>query len=232
MEKIIKGIQRFQKEVFPEQKEWFEHLAVKQQKPMALFITCADSRVNPNLITQTEPGDLFILRIAGNVIPPYGAARGGEEATIEYAVAVLGIKNIIVCGHSSCGAMRALMAGGNMDNLPAVKAWFSYAESTRQIMRHKYPNVTDPAQMEELAIRENVLVQLDHLRTHPSVAAGLARNQVQLHGWVYHIESGEILCYDGTSGQFRPVCAAGPSPVPAPAFLNLGNGQQAEKAHA
>src|SRR3954469_10809519 len=110
MDKILDGVRRFRDTVFAEQRTLFERLA-RQQAPQALFITCSDSRIDPNLITQSEPGDLFILRNAGNLIPPYGAASGGEGATIEYAVAVLEIPNIIVCGHTRCGAMSALIQG-------------------------------------------------------------------------------------------------------------------------
>src|SRR5215216_3133599 len=131
MRKIIQGIRQFQTTIFPEQRELFKQLGEKQQNPLALFITCSDSRINPNLITQTEPGDLFLLRNAGNIIPPYGAANGGEGATVEYAVSVLKMRNIIVCGHYGCGAMHFLMRQSTMGDLPAVRAWFSHAEATR-----------------------------------------------------------------------------------------------------
>src|SRR5262249_32571737 len=132
MRKIIEGVRRFQSTVFREQRELFEALAQKQQNPLALFITCSDSRINPNLITQTEPGDLFLLRNAGNFVPPYGAANGGEGATVEYAVSVLKLRNVIVCGHYGCGAMHYLMCQERMGELPSVRAWFSHAESTRR----------------------------------------------------------------------------------------------------
>src|SRR5262245_40352885 len=138
MDKILSGAQRFRREVFPRNQQFFEQLAGKQQKPVALFITCADSRVNPNLITQTEPGDLFLIRNAGNIVPPYSPSGGGEIATIEYSVEVLGIRNIIVCGHSQCGAMKALLSGNGLEHLPAVKAWCSHAEATRRIVQRKY----------------------------------------------------------------------------------------------
>lgn len=226
MHKIVQGVCRFRQEIFQQQKEWFEHLANKGQKPQALFITCADSRINPNLITQTEPGDLFLLRNAGNIVPPYGAANGGEGATIEYAVAVLGIKHIIVCGHSHCGAMAALMQDTGLEELPAVRGWFKHAQATRQIMRRKYQDVTDKDEREILAVQENVLSQLDNLRTHPSVAAGLAHDDLHLYGWVYIIETGTILAYDPTQGCFlvldeNLICA-----IPAPARLNGDNGDR------
>src|SRR4051812_3852649 len=129
MHKLVEGIRNFQRHVFPAQRHWFERLAAKVQTPQALLITCSDSRINPNLLTQTEPGDLFLLRNAGNIVPAYGAANGGEGATIEYAVSVLGIRNLIICGHSNCGAMEALLRGDGIQHLPAVAAWFAHAES-------------------------------------------------------------------------------------------------------
>src|SRR5947209_1011259 len=109
MQKLVEGVHHFQANIFSPQRELFERLA-DGQSPVALFITCSDSRINPNLLTQTEPGELFILRNAGNLVPPYGAGPGGEAATVEFATAALGIRDIIVCGHSHCGAMRALLA--------------------------------------------------------------------------------------------------------------------------
>src|SRR5262245_65111216 len=123
MRKIIEGVRSFQKSVFNDQRDLFEALGRKQQNPLALFITCSDSRINPNLITTTEPGDLFILRNAGNIVPPHGAANGGEGATIEYAVAVLGLRNIIVCGHYGCGAMASLLRVEQLGDFPAVRSW-------------------------------------------------------------------------------------------------------------
>src|SRR5207248_9653519 len=136
----------------------------------ALFITCSDSRVQPNLLTQTEPGDLFVLRNAGNLIPPHGAARGGEAATIEYAVSALGIEDIIVCGHSRCGAVRGLLHPEDLGNLPAMAEWLRHADATGQIVRELYGHLDPPARW-TVAVEENVLVQLEHLRTHPAIAA-------------------------------------------------------------
>src|SRR4051794_8103794 len=166
MDKILQGVRTFQSTVFPGQRDLFEHLARKQQAPQALFVTCSDSRVNPNLITQTEPGDLFILRNAGNIIPPYGAGCGGEAATIEYAVAVLKVPSIIVCGHSHCGAMQNLLGPESGDRLPAVRAWFAHAEATRRILQDRLDGMPRPALVER-AVEQNVLVQVANLRTHP-----------------------------------------------------------------
>ena len=220
MEKIIAGVQHFQEHIYPQHSELFERLARKQQRPLALFITCSDSRVNPNLITHTEPGELFLLRNAGNIIPPYGAARGGESATIEYALAVLGIRSIIVCGHSQCGAMQNLLKLDNLAETPAVAAWFSHAEATRRIIKEKY-RTADNGDLENATIQENVLVQIDNLRTHPTVAAGLASRDLQIFGWVYHIATGDILTFDIEHGRFVPLSLKPPTPIPAPNRLSV-----------
>ena len=205
MEKLVRGLHAFQDHFFSPQRELFERLA-KGQTPEALFITCSDSRINPNLITQTGPGDLFIMRNAGNIIPPYGAGNGGEAATIEYAVAVLGVKDIILCGHSHCGAMGGLLKPEGLNDLPAVKSWLGHAEATRRIMRENYPTLTDGPLL-TATVEENVLVQLEHLRTHPAVAAKLAKGDLHLHGWVYKFETGQVFAYDPEQGQFTPLKA-------------------------
>ncbi len=201
MHKLIKGLHHFQSHVFEAQKALFDQLA-KGQHPDALFITCSDSRVNPNLITNTDPGDLFILRNAGNIIPPYGASNGGEGATIEFAVAALGVKDIIVCGHSSCGAIKGLLHPEQLDNLPMVKSWLSHAEATRCIVKENYSNLNDDEQL-NVAIQENVLVQIENLRTHPAVASRLSRGELRIHAWTYKFQTGEVFSYN-ENGQFVP----------------------------
>jgi carbonic anhydrase len=201
MQKLVAGIHQFQSDVFSSKQQLFKQLA-EGQRPLALFITCSDSRIDPNLLTQTEPGELFVLRNAGNIIPPYGTVRGGEAATIEYAVNVLGVKDIVVCGHSHCGAMSGLLDQQHLAQLPAVRSWLSHAEATRQIIEEKYDHITEAAARLMAAIEENVLVQLEHLRTHPSVAAALAAKTLNLHGWVYQFETAEIFAYETETGQF------------------------------
>ena len=215
MEKIIAGVNHFRRSVFPENRAFFEGLAKRQQKPIALFITCADSRIHPNMITQTDPGDLFLIRNAGNIIPPYGFAVGGEGATIEYSVEVLGIRNIIVCGHSQCGAMKALFDEKSLEGLPSAKAWFSHAESTRRIVRQKYKDVS-PEDFAIAAIEENVLVQMNNLSTHPSVAARLSSGELRVFGWYYDIGSGMILQYDQAQGHFTEIDGEAYSAAPLP----------------
>ena len=129
MQKLVQGIHHFQATVFRPQREWYERLA-DGQRPLALFITCSDSRVNPNLITQTDPGELFIVRNAGNIVPPHHPAPGGEEAAIEFAVAALGIKDVIVCGHTRCGAMKAAMEPDGLADMPRVRQWLAHADAS------------------------------------------------------------------------------------------------------
>lgn len=202
MHKLIKGLHQFQSEIFTSQRELFESLS-KGQNPEVLFITCSDSRIDPNLITQTNPGDLFVLRNAGNIVPAFGASNGGEGATIEFAVSALGVKDIIVCGHSSCGAMSGLLHPEKLQSLPTVKSWLAHAEVTKTIVTENYSklNLTDE-QLMNVSIQENVLVQLENLKTHPSVAARLARGDLNLHAWVYKFQSGEVFAYEKSQGQF------------------------------
>ncbi len=207
MQQLLHGIHQFQENVFATQQKFFERLADGQQ-PLALFITCSDSRISPNLLTQTKPGELFILRVAGNIVPPYGAVHGGEAATIEYAVSVLKVKDIIVCGHSQCGAMGAILDGKELDRLPAVKSYLQHAEATRRIIDENYKEITDPSARLTLAVEENVLVQLENLRTHPSVAAAIARQDINLHGWVYQLHTGKVFSYSPKTGQFAPLDGA------------------------
>jgi carbonic anhydrase len=203
MQKLIQGIHQFREQDFRPLKGLFERLA-KGQNPETLFITCSDSRIDPNLLTRSKPGDLFILRNAGNIVPPHGAANGGEAATIEFAVAALGVKDIIICGHSHCGAMKGLLQPEAVAQLPTVAAWLEHAETTRRIVRENYKHL-DGDRLVTATVEENVLMQLENLRTLPAVAARLVRGDLHLHGWVYKIETGEVFAYDLTSGQFVPL---------------------------
>lgn len=203
MRKLIAGLHHFQSQIFLSHKELFERLS-HGQTPDALFITCSDSRINPNLITQTDPGDLFILRNAGNIIPPYGAANGGEGSTIEFAITELAIKDVIVCGHSLCGALRGLLHPEQLRHMPTVVAWLAHAEAARRIVEENYADLTGE-ELLNVAMQENVLVQLENLKTHPAVAAGLARGDLNLHAWTYEIQTGEVFGFCPVEGQFLPV---------------------------
>jgi len=211
MQKLISGIHQFQDAISGTQRELFKRLA-EGQSPDALFITCSDSRIVPNLITQTQPGDLFTLRNAGNIVPPHGAGSGGEGATIEYAILALGVKDIVVCGHSHCGAMAGLLNPSSLEGLPQTGAWLRHAESTRRIVKDNYTHLKDNALL-TATVEENVLVQLENLRTHPAVAAGIRTGKLGLHGWVYKLETGETFAYNPESGQFEPL-VQGDAPSP------------------
>ena len=204
MQKLVSGIHQFQQHIRQERPDLLKRLS-SGQEPLALFITCSDSRVVPNLMTQTDPGDLFVMQTAGNIIPPYGAVQGGEAATIEYAVAALKVRDIIVCGHSLCGAMSALVEPEQLKGLPAVEAVLKHAESTRRIMAENYHHLVEPAARLTATVQENVLVQLENLRTHPSVAAALARGALRLHGWVYKMQTNEVFSYHPELEQFLPL---------------------------
>ena len=200
MEKVLQGLLKFQEEVFLQKKALFSSLS-GQQTPRVLFVTCSDSRIDPSLLTQTEPGELFIIRNAGNLIHTYGAAIGGSTATLQYGVSVLQVKDIIVCGHTDCGAMKALLHPEKLQDLPAVKAWLQHADTTVRIVKDHYAHL----QGDELfaaTIRENVLVQLDHLKTHPAIASRLRKGNLRLHGWVYSIGTGDVWVYDWEKKDF------------------------------
>jgi carbonic anhydrase len=203
MHRLADGLHHFQQHVFRSQREFFERLATGQA-PETLFITCSDSRINPNLITQTEPGELFIVRNAGNIVPPHSHDPGGEAATIEYALEALSVSDIVVCGHSQCGAMKALIDPAPLANMPVVATWLDNAEATRRIAKTRYAHLQGE-ELLEVVVAENVLVQIEHLRTQPSVAAALARGAVRLHAWVYAIETGLVFAYDPEQGQYAPI---------------------------
>lgn len=202
MLKLITGLRHFQSHLFESHRALFERLG-EGQNPEVLFITCSDSRINPNLLTNTAPGDLFILRNAGNIIPPHGSGNTGEAATIEFAITALGVKDIIVCGHSACGAVKGMLNPDKLDSMPAVKSWLTYADATRRIVNENYGHLGEE-DMLNVAIQENVLVQIENLRTLPSVAAGLVSGKIKIHGWTYKFQTGEVFCYSQEEGQFLP----------------------------
>jgi carbonic anhydrase len=199
---IVDGFLHFHHDVFPQQEELFKKLATAQS-PRAMFITCADSRIVPELITQSSPGDLFVTRNVGNVVPPYGQMNGGVSTAIEYAVLALGVQHIIVCGHSDCGAMKAVLAPETLASMPTVKAWLRHSEVALKVVEEN----CGCSGHDTLSIltEENVIAQLNHLCTHPSVAARVASGQLFIHGWVYDIESSAIRAYDAKSGGFLPL---------------------------
>ena len=203
MDKILRGLSHFQRHVYPKHRDLFQELALGQ-RPDALFITCADSRIDPCLLTQTKPGELFICRVIGNIVPRYPNTVGGVSATIEYAAGVLGVADIIVCGHTDCGVMKGVLSPEVLEPLPNVTAWLSHAQPAREAAAKWEGPRTGPEFL--LALTEgNVVGQLDNLRTHPSVAARLEQGDLRLHGWVYHIGQGTVTAYDAGLGRFFPV---------------------------
>ena len=200
MQKLIDGVHYFQNVGFRQQQELFERLA-GGQNPEACFITCSDSRIDPNLITNAKPGQLFIVRNAGNVIPCYGTQNNGELAAVEFAVAVLGVKDIIVCGHTHCGAMKGVLNPDSLASLPTLKSWLSHCDSTAEIIKDHYSHLAGE-ELYTATAEENVLVQLEHLRTLPIIASRASRGLINLHGWMYKFETGEVFVYDSVVGQF------------------------------
>ncbi|AQS88330.1 carbonic anhydrase [Neoasaia chiangmaiensis NBRC 101099] len=193
---LLEGVQKFDRDVYPDHQELFESLATGQS-PSTLFITCSDSRINPSLITQTEPGELFIVRNVGNIVPPYGDMLGAVSSAIEYSVLVLKVRNIIVCGHSNCGAMNALcdLSSKKFDSMPTVRRWLRAAEAARATFGPLQAEDVGPETIRSLA-EQNVLLQLTHLRTHPAVVGALARGELALQGWFYDIATGKITVLD------------------------------------
>ncbi len=200
MKNLVKGYLRFRNDVFPQLKDHYRLLA-DRQSPDALFITCADSRVVPNLILQTEPGDLFLARNVGNVVPPTGEMPGGISATVEYAVEVLKVRHVIICGHSDCGAVKAVLQRKDMSRLPITDKWLKYVEAAWQYRDPGDPTGDEKAQHTAL-IHANVIAQVNNLKTHPEVAAGMAKGTLQVHGWYYDIMSGAIEAYDQQTHKF------------------------------
>jgi carbonic anhydrase len=215
MRTLVQGFTRFKDEVFPAQRSFFRRLT-KGQWPKALFITCSDSRVVPEVITQSRPGDLFICRTVGNQVPPHGESIGHSVASsIEYAVQVLGIRQIVICGHTDCGAMHGVLRPEKLASLPSTAAWLRHTERARAVvMATDTGNATDSELVCRLA-EENVLSQMEHLKTHPAVAERLGGGGLDVHGWVYQLHSGDIHTYDDVSSRFIPLQETGNPNKPA-----------------
>ncbi|MGI2034512.1 carbonic anhydrase [Rhizobium panacihumi] len=210
---LLKGISSFRGAVFPDHSALYRKLAHEGQSPQALMISCADSRVMPETITQSGPGELFVCRNAGNIVPPFQTMNGGVSSAIEFAVVGLGVRDIIVCGHSDCGAMKGLCHPDLLGKMPNVAAWLKHSHAAHSIVCEAYPPNMDEKEKIRAVAMENVVVQLDHLRTHPSVAAKLAKSEVTLHGWFFDIETGDVLVYDGAAARFTEIRDDQPLPV-------------------
>jgi carbonic anhydrase len=214
MKKLLEGLYEFQRGYFSDHRELFEQLS-HGQHPRILFITCSDSRIDPNLITHAQIGELFVIRNAGNIIPPFGAANGGEGAAVEYAIAALGIEQVIVCGHSHCGAMKGLlkMDSSLAEKMPLVYDWLKHAEATRRLIKDNYTHL-EGEDLLEVTVAENILNQLENLHTYPIIRSRLHQGKLALHGWIYRIETGEVLAYDSVLHDFVAPHSRLPAPEP------------------
>jgi carbonic anhydrase len=199
--KILSGIQEFQGR-FRADRERFERLATEGQSPQVLFIACSDSRVAPELITSADLGDLYVVRTMGNLVPPFGTGEVGTGATLEHAVLHLRVRHAVVCGHTQCGCLQALDTPPDWSREPHISRWVEHARPART----KAEASGLPAGEQPLAtVRENVLLQLEHLRSYDPVREGERAGTLALHGWVYHLETGELEAYDAGSGEWRPL---------------------------
>jgi carbonic anhydrase len=205
MRKLIWGIVEFREHALPQYAEHFRELA-GDQSPDTLFITCADSRVVPNLLVSTDPGELFTMRNVGNLVPPAsadGLSTGdlSEASAIEYAVTLLKGANIVICGHSRCGAMKAVLAPGPLDDTPNLTAWLHHAQpAATRLAQDVAPGcrLTPYDRLSQL----NVLVQLEHLMTYPDVRTAVGRGALQLSGWWFDIAGGDMYVYQPDARTF------------------------------
>ncbi|WP_333836344.1 carbonic anhydrase [Novosphingobium sp.] len=212
MNELLGRVFSFEKKVFPQSSELYHQLSTHGQAPKALMISCADSRIVPEQIMQAEPGDLFVCRNAGNMVPAYSTMNGGVSSTVEYAVVALGVRDIIVCGHSDCGAMKALAAPDAPEGMPNVVAWLRHGAAAEHVVSSCSPHLEGGERVRAVSL-QNIIAQLDHLRTHPSVASAIARGEMSLHGWFVDIKAGQVLGLDGDTGQFVPLREDAPMPV-------------------
>ena len=217
MQDLIDGFLKFQREVFPKRTELFKRLATTQH-PRTLFIACSDSRVVPELLTHSEPGDLFVIRNDGNIVPSYGVQPGGVSASVEYAVVGLGVQDIVICGHSDCGAMTAVATCKCLDHMPSVAGWLRHADAAKAINESR-EHASDKARVDSM-VRQNVIAQIANIKTHPSVAQALGQGRLNIHGWVYDIETGSIDAFDGISQRFVSL-ADHPTVSATPARLGI-----------
>jgi carbonic anhydrase len=200
MQKLVKGIHSFQRGFFASHRELFKQLAEAGQQPETLFITCSDSRVDPNLITNSQPGELFIVRNVGNVVPTRDLP-GGTAAAIQYAVEVLNVQNIILCGHTQCGALKAILDPESVTHLEYVSRWVKSTIGVKNVIDEKYAHLEGEAKL-TAAIQENVLAQLEHLREYPFVAERMDAGKLHVNGWIFDVGRGEVFDYDPEYGEF------------------------------
>jgi carbonic anhydrase len=208
MQRLIEGVHRFHKEEFGRYSALFRKLSKEGQNPHTLFITCADSRVLAELVTQSKPGDLFVVKNIGNIVPPASAvgSTNSTAAAIEFAVEVLRVNDIVVCGHSQCGAMTALLEPPATNvALPHLAQWLKLATPVREILEKDYASLATPDERATAAAEENVLFALENLHTYPCVHARLADGSLSLHGWFFKIATAELFAFDPQTRQFQKI---------------------------
>ncbi len=214
LEQLKDGVRRFQAEVYPQRAEAFVKAVSEKQAPHTLFIACADSRVDPNLITSSGTGEVFVTRNIGNMVPAYGEMLGGVSAVVEFAVSALKVKHVVICGHTHCGAMQGLLAQASVESMPTVKSWLKNAHAALSVADtiHKKG---DSAKREllEVLTEQNVLLQMQHLKTHPSVAGAMAKGELTISGWIYNIGTGEVRVAEDGQQTFTPVGVVAPAGV-------------------
>ncbi len=205
LEKLKIGVRRFRRDVYPAEMETFRRAESEPQRPHTLFITCADSRVDPVALTQSDPGEIFVMRNIGNLVPAYGEMLGGVSAVIEFAVIGLRVQHVVICGHSDCGAMKALLSPHTTEKMPTVTSWLSNARTALGVSQSLQSRGEWRRDVLSLLTEQNVLLQLQHLRTHPSVASAMALGELSVSGWVYDIANGEVRVTEGGADTFAPV---------------------------
>jgi carbonic anhydrase len=208
MQQLIEGVHRFRDDEFGNYRSLFQRLSREGQNPHTLFITCSDSRVLAELITQSKPGDLFVVKNIGNIVPP-SAVTGTTNSTaaaIEFAVETLRVSDIVVCGHSQCGAMSALLGEVSLsDRTPHLRDWLTLATPVREIVRSQYAHISDPEHRKNAAAEENVLFALENLHTYYCVQDRLMDGSLRLHGWFFKIATAELFAYNPEARQFLPL---------------------------
>ena len=202
LDRLKQGIRRFQAEIYPAQAEQYKRVMNQPQRPHTLLITCADSRIHPEVLTQAAPGEIFVSRNIGNMVPTYGELPGEVGAVLEYAVSALGVRHIVVCGHIDCGAMKALLEPASVDSMPAVRSWLINAHAALAAARALANTEQD---LLRVVTEQNILLQMGHLLTHPAVAGAVAKGELRLSGWIYDIAAGQVSICEGENPTFELV---------------------------
>jgi carbonic anhydrase len=216
LEQLKDGVRRFQAEVYPQQAEMFAQAASEKPTPHTLFITCADSRIDPVAITSSSTGEIFVTRNIGNMVPAYGEMLGGVSAVIEFAVSSLGVQHIVICGHTHCGAVQALLDPESVAKMPTVKSWLRNAHaalSVAETLQERASGSPNEPNIIDILTEQNVLLQMQHLKTHPSVAGAMAKDELTISGWIYNIGTGEVRIAADGQRTFTPIGRQSPTGV-------------------